>query len=154
MTGRSFYEADSKLLTADAFQFVLDSELKRAVRSQSSLALVLLQIQPVHGASTTGADDLVPEVAQVISRDVRDTDLLGHTAEGTLTLLLLDTDFERSARVTDRLASHIESHNFSTVLKITVGVACYPTHAVDGVALKRHAADQSIGTWRSATPSA
>ena len=35
MTSSSFYEEGSKLLTPGAFEFVLDSELKRAVRSQN-----------------------------------------------------------------------------------------------------------------------
>ena len=43
MNSSSFYEEGSKLLTPGAFEFVLDSELKRAVRSQSFLTLVILE---------------------------------------------------------------------------------------------------------------
>ena len=43
MTGSSFYEEGSKLLTPGAFEFVLDSELKRAVRSQNFVTLVTVE---------------------------------------------------------------------------------------------------------------
>ena len=43
MTSSSFYEEGSKLLTSGAFQFVLDRELKRAVRSQNFLTLVAVE---------------------------------------------------------------------------------------------------------------
>ena len=43
MTSRSFYEEGSKLLTPAAFEFVLDGELKRAVRSQNFLTLVVVE---------------------------------------------------------------------------------------------------------------
>ena len=43
MTSRSFYEEGTKLLTPAAFEFVLDGELKRAVRSQNFLTLVVVE---------------------------------------------------------------------------------------------------------------
>ena len=39
MTSSSFYEEGSNVLTPGAFEFVLDAELKRAVRSQNYLTL-------------------------------------------------------------------------------------------------------------------
>ena len=93
----SFYEEGSKLLTPGAFEFVLDSELKRAVRSQNFLTLVTLEAsREWEGMMVTADDGTLQEVAQLIGREVRDTDLLGHTDEGTLALVLLDADFEHS----------------------------------------------------------
>src|SRR6185295_2793680 len=100
----SFYEENSKLLTPGAFEFVLESELKRAVRSQNFLTLVLVEAsREWEGMTVTADDGTVQEVAQIIGREVRDTDLLGHTDKGTLSLVLLDADFEHSAKVIDRL---------------------------------------------------
>jgi hypothetical protein len=42
MTWSSLYEGGSKLLTPGAFEFILESELKRAVRSQSYLTLIMV----------------------------------------------------------------------------------------------------------------
>jgi hypothetical protein len=150
MTGSPFYEA-SKLLTARAFDFVLDSELRRAVRSQNFLTLVVLEARREWEGLMVSADaGTVQEVAGVIGKEVRDTDLIGHTEEGTLTLALLETDFERSTYVIDRLVSRMDAHGFPTALRIAVGAACYPTHAVNAAALKQQAFTRPLVNWRSA----
>lgn len=152
MTSSSFYEENSKLLTPGAFEFVLDSELKRAVRSQNFLTLVLVEAsREWEGMTVTADDGTVQEVAQIIVREVRDTDLIGHTDKGTLSLVLLDADFEHSTRVIDRLVSRIENYDFPTPLRIAVGAACYPTHAVDAETLKRQALSRPIVNWRGGT---
>jgi PleD family two-component response regulator len=149
MTSSSFYEEGSKLLTPGAFEFVLDSELKRAVRSQNFLTLVILEAAREWEGMMVSADDgTVHQVAQIIGKDVRDTDLIGHTDKGVLALVLLDADFEHSTRVIDRLVSRIENYEFPTALRIAVGAACYPTHAVDADSLKRQALSHPLVNWR------
>ena len=149
MTSSSFYEEGSRLLTPGAFEFVLDSELKRAVRSQNFLTLVTLEAsREWEGMTVTADDGTVHEVAQLIGKEVRDTDLLGHAERGTLALVLLDADFDHSTRVIDRLVARIENYEFATLLRIAVGAACYPTHAVDAESLKRQALSRPIVNWR------
>jgi GGDEF domain-containing protein len=149
MTSSSFYEEGSKLLTPGAFEFVLDSELKRAVRSQNFLTLVMVEAsREWEGMMVTADDGTLHEVAQIIGKEIRDTDLLGHTDKGTLALVLLDADFENSSRVIDRLVARIENYEFPTALRIAVGAACYPTHAVDGESLKRQALSRPLVNWR------
>jgi len=149
MTMSSFYEEGSKLLTAGAFDFVLDSELKRAVRSQNFLTLVTVETaREWDGVLVTADDGTVREVAQIVGREVRDTDLLGHTEKGMLSIVLLDADFEHSTRVIDRLVSRIENYEFPTALRIAVGAACYPTDAVDADSLKRTAMSHPLINWR------
>jgi GGDEF domain-containing protein len=144
-----FYEEGSRLLTAGAFEFVLDSELKRAVRSQNFLTLVVIEAaREWDGVLVTADDGTLHEVAQIIGREVRDTDLLGHTEKGTIAIVLLDADFEHSTRVIDRLVARIENYEFPTAMRIAVGAACYPTHAVDADTLKRAAMSRPIVNWR------
>src|SRR3954469_23410220 len=151
----TFYEENSKLLTPGAFEFVLDSELKRAVRSQNYLTLVVVEAsREWEGMTVTADDGTLHEVAQLIEREVRDTDVLGHTERGTLAIVLLDADFEHSTRVIDRLVARIESYEFTTALRIAVGAACYPTHAVDAESLKRQALSRPIVNWRGGVRSA
>jgi hypothetical protein len=155
MTSSSFYEEGSRLLTPGAFEFVLDSELKRAVRSQNFLTLVTLEAsREWEGMTVTADDGTVHEVAQLIGKEVRDTDLLGHTDRGTLALVLLDADFDHSTRVIDRLVARIENYEFATPLRIAMGAACYPTHAVDAESLKRQALSRPIVNWRGGVRSA
>src|SRR5437588_4274839 len=149
MASSAFYEEGGRLLTPGAFEFVLDSELKRAVRSQNFLTLVTLETsREWEGMTVTADEGTVQEVADIIGREVRDTDLLGHTDKGTLALVLIDADFEHSTRVIGRVVSRIENYEFPTVLRIAVGAACYPTHAVDAESLKRQALARPLVNWR------
>ncbi len=104
MTTSAFYEDDSRLLTSGAFEFVLDSELKRAVRSQNYLTLVTVETgREWDGMTVTADDGTMKEIASIIGHEIRDTDLLGHTERGTLALVLLDSDFDHSTKVINRL---------------------------------------------------
>jgi GGDEF domain-containing protein len=149
MSTESFFEEGSRLLTPNAFAFVLDGELKRAVRSQNFLTLVMLEAKREwEGLMVTADDGTVEEVAQIVGRELRDTDLIGHTEKGTLALVLLDADYDNSSRVIDRLVQRIDNYDFPTQLRISVGAACYPTHAVDADSLKRQASSRPIVSWR------
>jgi len=150
MTSSSFYEEGSKLLTPGAFEFVLENELKRAIRSQNYLTLVAVEAsREWEGMTVTADEGTLQQVAQLIGREVRDTDLLGHIDKGTIALVLIDADFDHSTRVIDRLVSRIENYEFPTPLRIAVGAACYPTHAVDADSLKRQAMSRPIVNWRA-----
>jgi hypothetical protein len=144
-----FFEEGSRLLTANAFEFVLDGELKRAVRSQNFLTLVVVETQREWDGLAVHADQgTVAEVAAILGHEVRDTDLLGVTESGELSLALLDADYENSAKVIDRLVQRIDNYDFPTALRISMGAACYPTHAVDAESLKRQAVSHPVVNWR------
>jgi GGDEF domain-containing protein len=147
--GDSFFEEGSRLLTQNAFEFVLDGELKRAVRSQNFLTLVVLETKREwEGLEVTADDGMIEDVANLVGREVRDTDLLGKTEKGTVSLVLLDADFESATHVIERLIARIDSYDFPRPLRISVGAACYPTHAVDADSLKRQAASRPVVSWR------
>jgi hypothetical protein len=149
MTSNAFYEEGSNLLTPVAFEFVLDCELKRAVRSQNFLTLIVLEAsREWEGMTVTADDGTIHEVAQIVGKEVRDTDLIGLTDRGVLSLVLIDADFEHSTHVINRLVSRIDNYKFPTPLRIAVGAACYPTHAVDAESLKQQAISHPIVNWR------
>jgi len=154
MSTSAFYEEGSNLLNARAFEFVLESELKRAVRSQNFLTLVMVEAsREWEGMMVTADEGAVHEVAQLIGKEVRDTDLLGRTDHGTLALVLLDADFDHSTRVIDRLVARLENYKFRTPLRVSLGAACYPTHAVNAESLKKQAMTRpivNVGTRSSA----
>jgi hypothetical protein len=155
MAEQSLYEDADRVLTPGAFEFVLDSELKRAVRSQSFLTLVVVEAsREWEGMTVTADDGTLQEVAQIIGKEIRDTDLIGHPEKGTLSLVLIDADFDHSSGVINRLVSRIEHYEFPTPLRLAVGAACYPTHAVDAMSLKRQALSHPIVQWRARLRSA
>jgi GGDEF domain-containing protein len=149
MASDEFFQEGSRLLTAHAFEFVLDGELRRAVRSQNFVTLVVVETQREWDGMTVNADQgMVQEVAQILGHEVRDTDLLGINDNGELSLALLDADYENSTKVIDRLVQRIDDYEFPTPLRISMGAACYPTHAVDAESLKRQAVSHPVVSWR------
>lgn len=153
MADAFFEEEGSRLLTPFAFEFVLDGEMKRAVRSQNYLTLIALETRREWDGMTVTADPgTLDEVARVIGHDVRDTDLLGSTEEGVLSLVLLDADYENATKVIDRLVQRIDHYEFATPLRISLGAACYPTHAVDPHSLKQQALSHPVVSWRGGSP--
>lgn len=150
----AFFDDDgSRLLKENAFEFVLQGEMKRAVRSQNFLTLVVLETQREWDGMTVTADDgTLDEVAHIIGHEIRDTDLIGSTETGLISLALLDADYENGTRVIDRLVQRIDHYEFATPLRISVGAACYPTHAVDPESLKQQALSHPVVNWRGGSP--
>jgi hypothetical protein len=139
---------DFRVLTPEAFEFVLTNELKRAVRSQNFLTLLLME-PALKGESPNrnwARDEAVREVARLVGRDVRETDLLSHTAHGQLSVVLLDADLENSIRVIDRLMGRLDHYEFARPLTFEVGAACCPTHGSDAASLRRVAESRPIRT--------
>jgi GGDEF domain-containing protein len=147
-----FVGEDFRLLTREAFDIVLGNELKRAVRSQTFLTLLLVEASPRavkkgHGPqppANQSNERAVREVARLVIRDVRETDLLAHTDEGQLSIVLLDADLPSSLRVVVRLTARFEHYEFPTPLAIEVGAACCPTHGADVESLRRAAGARPV----------
>ena len=103
---------------------------------------------------TVAADDgTVQEVAQILRKGDPGHRSAGTAGKGALAVVLLDADFDHSASVIDRLIARIENYDFQTTLRIAVGAACYPTHAVDVDSLKREASSRPVVNWRRGTRS-
>lgn len=152
MASDRFFDESTRLLTPHAFEFVLDAELKRAVRSQNFLTLVVVETKREWDGLTLTADEgLLGEVARILGHEVRDTDLFGAGEEGTLSLVLLDADYANSTKVIERLLQRIDNYEFPARLRISMGAACYPTHAVDAGSLKQKALTHPVVSWRSDT---
>ena len=143
------FDETARLLKPHAFEFVLGGELRRAVRSQNYLTLVTVETSREFDGMTVAADQgTVGEVAQIIRHEVRDTDVLGVTTQGLLSLVLLDSDYENSTRVIDRLMERMNHYDFPAPLRLSVGAACYPTDAVDAASLQRQAISHPVINWR------
>jgi hypothetical protein len=143
MAGDPFLEEDFRVLTPEAFDFVLNNELKRAVRSQNFLTLLVVEptTREQEGRTQT---EVVREVARLVSREVRETDLLSQTTARQLSVVLLDADLHNSMQVVDRLVSRFEHYEFPTPIAIEVGAACCPTHGADAESLRRAAEARPI----------
>ena len=138
-----------RVLDDALFEAVLETELKRAVRGQNFVTLVVMEAQREWEGLMLRADEgTLAGLADIIGGEVRDTDPLGQNGQGALSLLLIDADYDHSTRVVDRLVGRIDSHEFPTPLHIAIGAASYPTHAVDAASLRRQAMTRPLINWR------
>ena len=138
MASDPFLHEDFRVLTPEAFDFVLNNELKRAVRSQNFLTLLLVAPTPTD-PERVPQGEVVGEVARLVSREVRETDLLSQTADGQLSVVLLDSDLHNSMQVVDRLLARFQHYEFESPVVVEVGAATCPTHGADAETLRRAA---------------
>lgn len=143
MAADPFLTEDFRVLTPEAFDFVLNNELKRAVRSQNFLTLLVVEPTPSL-PDQAAPPEIVRDIARLVSREVRETDLLSQTPEGHLSVVLLDADLHNSMRVVDRLVSRLAHYEFPTPVAIEVGAACCPTHGADAETLRRAAVARPV----------
>lgn len=129
------------VLNPETFDFVLTNELKRALRSQNFVTLVV--IEPRGTDPVTG----LREIAGLIHPELRETDLLA-VDDNAVSMVLLDADLQNSTHVIDRVMARLEHYQFSTPLDIQVGAACCPTHGADADTLKRVATEARTGVTR------
>jgi GGDEF domain-containing protein len=145
-------DADSGVLTREAFGLLLGQELQRALRSQEFLTLIRLEIQREWEELMVAADEwMVKELGELVKHQVREVDILARTAEGVLWLVLLGADYERARRVVDRVITHIQNYRSSLSFRITFGAASYPTHAADAEELLKQAVSRPLQTLRAAS---
>ena len=138
---------NSKLLAPTAFRFVLNRELRHAMRANGCLSLLVIETtRDLAGAHISADEPMMREIAHVVNNEMRDRDLLGMTDAGTLALVLRSTDYDRSMRVIDRLLAKLEQHEFSAPIQIAVGAACYPMHAMGAESLKRWAVSHPVAS--------
>jgi GGDEF domain-containing protein len=84
------------------------------------------------------------ELAAAIAPAIRDVDLLGECASGTLGILCLEVDAGEAHLVTRRIADAIRSVEFSAPLTFTIGAAVCPTDGSDMSSLVEHAASHPV----------
>ena len=148
MAGAPFLDdEDYRLLTAEAFNYMFNNELKRAMRSQNYLTLLTIRTTPVASGEP---QRLTRDVARLVSRQLRETDLLSQDHEDQLSVVLLDTDHLSSMTVVERLVSRFEQYAFPAPTSIAVGAACCPTHGTDIDHLRRAAEARQVRSEREA----
>src|SRR6476660_6051388 len=133
---------DPRALPPEVFDFVVKNELKRAIRSQNFLTLLV--VDPTPRTAEGQRIELARELAQVIGRVVRETDILSPGSDGRLSVVLLDADFDNSMQVVDRLMTWVEHYECRTPASFAIGAATSPTHGVDLTSLRSAAAARPV----------
>jgi len=121
----------SLLSSKEIFGALVEIELKRSLRYQNYLALLLVE------ARTGSAETREPEngnswskVTALVRSVVRETDLIGVSEQNLLTIVLLNSDNRAASLVADRVSSWVPQC-LGMGSHLSIGGACFPTHATD-----------------------
>ena len=132
--------------TEQHFLSVLRQEVARSNRYGRPAACLLVdiddlrRINDLHGLR--GGDQVIVEVAQVVGRLLRSSDILARTSGGRLALLLPETEEDAAFTVADRIREHVQECAVVLLpsgqverVTVSVGVASHPPHGVTALAL-------------------
>jgi diguanylate cyclase (GGDEF)-like protein len=122
------------------FQEVFDDELKRAQETESTFAVVVMDLDGFKEVNDRfghlEGDAVLTAAGQRLSARLRDADLLARYAGDEFVAVLAEADVDSALRIAERLRSAISDEPFkiatgeSAVLTISVGVSVYPEHGL------------------------
>jgi len=142
MPNRNFFQ------DRDFFLHVLEMELKRSLRYQSFTSVLLVEIPTTRKLDLSRTATFLERVVASLSSQIRETDIIGTTKEGTITVILLNCDKRSTSEVVNRVNCWMlhyfgSDSNGSGIAssRLGVGAACFPTHATDSEHLLRAASE-------------
>jgi diguanylate cyclase (GGDEF)-like protein len=140
LTAAARTDSKTGLLNATAWQREADAEVSRALRSATPLALLLIDVDYFKRVNDNHGhligDEVLRGLAEELSRQVRDSDVVGRFGGEEFTILLPGTDAAGACRIADRLrhsASRLVVPAAAARIQVTVsiGVAALGQHGND-----------------------
>ncbi len=133
--------------------FSLESELDRTLRYKRSLSLMMVDIDYFKSLNDTFGHQcgnfVIKTVAQLLKRNVRRTDIVARYGGDELSVVLTETDKERSLEVAEKLKAVLDGHAFKWQgkplnVRVSVGLATVPEHGINNAHDLVHAADRAL----------
>lgn len=139
------FDRVTQALDREAFDYMLNLEVKKAARYLYFFSLMVLQRDKILRELSPPAEEaLIGKLAAIVKEEVRTTDIIGRIGEDKFFLILDQADFQSSLKVGVRIKDRIENYAFKTdghlvSMTTSIGIACFPTHASDIVTLRHKA---------------
>jgi diguanylate cyclase (GGDEF)-like protein len=129
------------------FDMSLDTQIARAIRSQETASLLLIDIDHFkrlndeHGHQV--GDDVLRRVAEIIAIAARTGDIPARYGGEEFAVILSATDVEQAELAAERLRVAIATADLGAHVTVSIGLATFPHHGANPVELIR-AADQAL----------
>lgn len=140
MTVRPWVDLATGAYAPEALQHLLGQEISRAKRYQEFFALMIVRVDSPAG--TEVQDATLKLIFETVRPQIRESDLIGRYGYD-LAIVACNVTAEDSADVADRLRAEIANYAFPGVLNgrrtVSIGIACFPTHATEARALTEDA---------------
>jgi diguanylate cyclase (GGDEF)-like protein len=128
----------------EIFDLFLDMELKRSLRYQNFISLLLIEANPrVAAARVEDNSTLSEKMAALIRKELRESDIIGTYNRNTVRVILLYSDERVAHKIADRLRTWMSNYFGveSNHSNISLGDACFPSQANDLGCLYRKASE-------------
>ena len=137
----------------------LDAEYKRAARYQHNLSLLMIDIDYFKVLNDTFGhqcgDYVIREIARILKRNVRGSDVVARYGGDELAIILVETDKSSSLEVAEKLRNKIAGTDFiwrgkSVDVEISIGLATGPSTGIENPEDLLNAADRALYRAKSA----
>jgi diguanylate cyclase (GGDEF)-like protein len=134
-------------ISEDFFNFLLDSEGKRAMRYAYFFSILTVEIDQLENG------EILTSLADLIRQSTRNTDVIGRIEGRRFAVILHHAEAPNTFSVGERIRDRVASYNFTVKggqarHTVSVGGACFPTHTPDTRGLV-HAADEMLDRAKS-----
>lgn len=121
------------------FAILLDRKLALARRALQPLSVVLFEVDGWDELSGTQARVAQRLAARLIRGTLRESDSVCHCTDGVLAAILDDTPHSGAVWAADRVRREVAARSYHTGVTLSMGVASYPTHALEASELRDRA---------------
>jgi len=123
----SYKDSLTGLFNRRYFSELLDIELKRARRYDSSISLLFIDIDDFKTVNDTYGhkygDIVLVKFAKILKAEIRETDIVSRWGGEEFVILLHEKDLNASGAVAERLRKTVENQSFKPPITISIGVA-------------------------------
>ncbi|WP_419841280.1 GGDEF domain-containing protein [Candidatus Poriferisodalis sp.] len=135
------------------FAVLLDRKLAMARRSLQPLSVVFFEVDAFDKLSATQARVAQRLATRLVCGTLRESDSVCHCADGILAAILDDTSHSGAVWAAGRVRREAAARTYHMGLTLSMGVASYPTHALEAADLRDRAyaalfAARSLGPAR------
>ena len=134
----------TQLLNRRALTERITAEMERALRYDSTLALLMIDLDHFKKVNDTYGhlvgDDVLRDVGQLLSDTIRGSDIVARYGGEEFLVLLPETDDDGSEKFANRIREAVEEHLFAREslaeplrLTASIGVAVYPAARIESV---------------------
>ena len=118
------------------FDYFLDLELKRSLRENSSLALLMIDVDNFKQINDTlghlFGDKILNKLGDLIKSNIRETDLAARYGGEEFSIVMSNTSFAEAEEIAERIRKSVELTKFdekSIVTTVSIGIALHPFDA-------------------------
>ena len=124
-----------RILNRDFFLYLLDLEVKRARRYQNFICLLLLNLRQLPKANNGRYFHICQQtLGKLLSREMRETDILGSLGKDKLVALLPYADASAGGHAKSRFEGTLKYYDFKKKgYEVTIDQICFPMNGTDTI---------------------